>query len=250
MNYSGAMKIAVFGAQGRMGAQICAAVEASPDLELVARIDQGVPRDEALAADVVIDFTHPDAVMDNLQWCIQHNLHAVVGTTGFSADRLAQVEAWLENSESHVLIAANFSIAAVLMMHFAEIAAPFFESVEIVELHHPLKADSPSGTAATTASKIAAARAKAGTPAAPDATTIAMSGARGAEVDGVPVHSVRLRGLFAHQEVLFGNSGEMLTIRDDSFDRSSYLAGILIAARQIPALPGLTLGIDGLLGIG
>ena len=250
MIYSGEMKIAVFGANGRMGTQICEAVAASRDLELVARIDQNHPRDEALQADVIIDFTHPEAVMDNLEWCIRNNLHVVVGTTGFTDERLTQVRSWLESSSSHVIIAANFSIAAVLMMHFAEIAAPFFESVEIVELHHPRKADAPSGTAATTAKRVAGARTAAGCEAMPDATEISLPGARGAEVEGVHIHSVRLQGLFAHQEVIFGNPGEMLTIRDDSFDRASYLPGILTAARRIREVPGLTIGIEALLGIG
>lgn len=249
MIYSGAMKIAVFGANGRMGSQICAAIEASSDLELVAKVDQDESRDSALRADVVIDFTHPDVVMDNLEWCIKNDLNVVVGTTGFTDERLAQVEAWLKNSDSHVLIAANFSIAAVLMMHFAEFAAPFFESVEIVELHHPRKVDAPSGTAATTAKKIAAARARVGCEPMPDATEMSLPGARGADVGGVHVHSVRLQGLFAHQEVILGNPGEMLTIRDDSFDRGSYLPGILTAARKVSELPGLTIGIEGLLGI-
>ena len=244
------IKAAVFGARGRMGAEICKAVKAAPGMELVGAIDAGEDRAPAADADVVIDFTHPDAVMDNLQWCIDVGVNAVVGTTGFTDERYAQVREWVdENPGVNVLIASNFSIAAVLMMHFAAKAAPFFESVEIIELHHPRKVDAPSGTAQTTARKIAEARAAAGCAPSPDATEKQLDGARGAVVDDVHVHAVRLQGLFAHQEVILGNPGEMLTIRDDSFDRISYMPGILTAVRKVGDLPGLTIGIDALLGV-
>lgn len=245
------IKVAVFGAKGRMGQEICAAVAQATDLELVAAVDAGDDRSAALRADVVIDFTHPDVVMDNIAWCIDHGCNMVVGTSGFTAGRYDEVRSRLQAHPGvGVLIAANFSIAAVLMMHFAAKAAPFFESVEIIELHHPHKADAPSGTAVTTAHEIAAARTAAGCPPMPDATTHDPAGARGALVDGVHVHAVRLQGLFAHQEVVLGNPGEMLTIRDDSFHRSSYLPGVLTAARSVGQHPGLTIGIDDLLGIG
>ncbi|MGI5951924.1 MAG: 4-hydroxy-tetrahydrodipicolinate reductase [Brooklawnia sp.] len=244
------IKVAVFGSKGRMGLEICAAVRQAPDMELVAAVDDGEDRSAVERADVVIDFTHPDAVMDNIKWCIDRGIHTVVGTTGFSKAKYDEVRGWLRAAGSvNSIIASNFSIAAVLMMHFAAQAAPFFESVEVVELHHPRKVDAPSGTAATTAQKIAAARSAAGCEPMPDATMKEMDGARGAVVDGVHVHSVRLQGLFAHQEVVFGNPGEMLTIRDDSFQRTSYMPGILTAVRQVGSRPGLTVGIDDLLGI-
>ena len=198
-----------------------------------------------------MDFTHPDAVLDNLAWCIEHGLHAVVGTTGFTDERLDDVRGLLANRpEVGVLVAANFSIGAVLMMHFAAQAAAFYESAEIIELHHPNKADAPSGTAAATARRIAAARTAAGLPAPPDATVQALPGARGAEVDGIRVHGVRLRGLVAHQEVLFGAEGETLTIRHDSLDRISFMPGVIAGIRAVGSRPGLTLGIESVLGIG
>lgn len=198
--------------------------------------------------DVVIDFTHPDVVMDNLKFLIDNGIHAVVGTTGFTWDRIEQVEAWLKDKpESAVLIAPNFAIGAVLSMHFAQQAARYFESVEIIELHHPHKADAPSGTAARTAKLIAEARK--GMAPNPDATSTGLGGARGADVDGVPVHSVRLAGLIAHQEVLFGTQGETLTIRHDSLDRSSFVPGVLLAVRKIGERPGLTIGIEPLLDL-
>lgn len=244
------MRVAVFGAKGRMGAEVCRAVEAADDLELVAALDAGDDRSSAEAAQVVVDFTVPDAVMDNLAWCIQHGVHAVVGTTGFTDDRLQMLRAQLaDRPGTGVLIAANFSVGAVLMMHFAEQAARFFESAEIIELHHPNKVDAPSGTATVTAQRIAAARTSAGLGPVPDATSSGLPGARGAEVDGIHVHGVRLRGLIAHQEVLFGAAGETLTIRHDSLDRVGFMPGVLAAVRAVPGLPGLTLGIEGLLGL-
>jgi len=243
-------RVAVFGARGNMGAQVCRAVEEAPDLELVAGLDAGDDRAPAEAAEVAVDFTHPDAVLDNLDWCLGHGVHAVVGTTGFDEARLASLrERLAAHPQLGVVVAANFSIGAVLMMRFAEQAAAFYESVEVVELHHPGKADAPSGTAAATARRVAAARTAAGLPPAPDATVHALPGARGAEVEGVPVHSVRLRGLVAHQEVLLGSEGETLTLRHDSLDRVSFMPGVLAAVRAVAGRPGLTVGIESVLGL-
>jgi 4-hydroxy-tetrahydrodipicolinate reductase len=246
------LRVAVLGANGRMGSEVARAVSEAADLDLVAAID--LPDSvEALASvtpDVVVEFTHPDAVMGNLQWLIGQGIHTVVGTTGFDDQRYDQVRQWLAASPSTgSIIAPNFGIGAVLMMAFAAKAAPYFESVEIIELHHPDKADAPSGTATQTARGIAAARAAAGTPSAPDATVAEVPGARGAAIDGVPVHSVRLRGLIAHQEVVLGSPGETLTLRHDSLDRASFMPGVLLAVRAVNARPGLTVGIDDLLGL-
>ncbi|MGO4958069.1 4-hydroxy-tetrahydrodipicolinate reductase [Luteococcus sp. Sow4_B9] len=243
-------RVAVFGANGRMGGEVCRAVQMAPGLELVAAVDVGDPHVEAERADVVVDFTHPDSVMENLKWCIDHGKHAVVGTTGFTDERLETLRGWLgEKPEVGVIIASNFSIGAVLMMHFAKQAAKYYPSVEIIELHHPQKADAPSGTAGTTAGMIAEARAAAGLDEVPDDTTIDPDGARGAVVDGVHVHSVRLQGLIAHQEVLFGQDGETLTIRHDSMNRASYMPGVVTAVAAVADHPGLTLGIESILGL-
>ncbi len=244
------MLVAVIGAKGRMGAEVCRAVEAADDLTLVAAIDEGDDREPLLGADVVVEFTHPGVVMDNLEWCIGHGLSVVTGTSGFTAERLDIVRARLVGTDVGVLVAANFSVGAVLMMHFAEQAARFYESVEIVELHHPNKIDAPSGTARATATRVASARAAAGLGPVPDATVQSLPGARGANVDGIRVHGVRLRGLVAHQEVLLGSEGETLTIRHDSYDRASFMPGVLAAVRAVPGLRGLTFGIESLLGIG
>lgn len=242
-------KVAVFGASGKMGAEVCRAVERAGH-ELVARIDVGDDQAAAQAADVAVDFTHPDAVMDNLKFCIDHGIHAVVGTTGFSDDRLATLREWLDASpETGVLIAENFSIGAVLMMAMAKQAAPYYESVEVIELHHPGKADAPSGTASVTARGIAQARSEAGLGPVPDATAHEVDGARGADIDGIPVHSVRLRGLVAHQEVLFGAEGETLTVRHDSLDRVSFMPGVIASVEWLPTHPGLTQGIEPVLGL-
>jgi 4-hydroxy-tetrahydrodipicolinate reductase len=227
-------------------------VDAAADLELVASIDLGDPISAATEAGVrvLVDFTHPDAVMDNLRYAVEHEMHAVVGTTGFTDDKLATVAQWLAGKPGlGVLVAPNFGIGAVLAMKFAQLAAPYFESAEVIELHHPQKVDAPSGTATTTARLIAAARGRAGMSAAPDATTTEVPGARGAEVDGVRVHSVRATGLVAHQEVLFGTEGETLTIRHDSLNRSSFMPGVLLAVREVGNRPGLTVGLDSLLGL-
>ncbi|WP_179468827.1 4-hydroxy-tetrahydrodipicolinate reductase [Mycolicibacterium vinylchloridicum] len=244
------MRVAVLGARGKVGTTMCEAVRAADDLTLSAEVDAG----DALSlltdsdTEVVIDFTHPDVVMDNLKFLIDKGIHAVVGTTGFTDERLDTVRSWLAaKPESAVLIAPNFAIGAVLSMHFAQKAAPYFESVEVIELHHPHKADAPSGTATRTAKLIAEARKD--LPPNPDATSTGLEGARGADVDGIPVHSIRLTGLVAHQEVLFGTLGETLTIRHDSLDRTSFVPGVLLAVRQVATRPGLTIGIEPLLDL-
>jgi 4-hydroxy-tetrahydrodipicolinate reductase len=241
------IKVGVLGARGRMGSEVVKAVNDAADCELVAALDQGDSLEALVTngAQVVVDFTTPDVVMANLEFLAKHNIHAVVGTTGFSDDRIAQLKTWLAaNPEAGILIAPNFAIGAVLMMEFAEKAAKFFESAEIIELHHPNKVDAPSGTAARTASLISDARKKANLPAMPDATSTSLDGARGATVGDVPVHSVRLRGLIAHQEVLFGGLGETLTIRHDSLDRAGFMPGVLLGVRQISSHPGLTVGLE------
>lgn len=244
------MEIAVFGANGRMGAEVCRAVGRAEGLDLITGLDYGDSKEDAGQAQVIVDFTHPESVMDNLKWAIENGIHAVVGTTGFTEDRLDQVREWLAaNPEVGVVIAANFSIGAILMMDFAKRAARFFDSVEIIELHHPTKADAPSGTATSTARQIAAARQAAGLGPVPDATEQEVPGARGADIDGIRVHSVRVKGLIAHQEVLFGTEGETLTLRHDSLDRASFMPGVIEAVRAVPNRPGLTIGIEGILGL-
>ena len=240
------IKVGVLGARGRMGSEVVKAVEAAADCQLVAALDQGDSLDVLVVngAQVVVDFTTPDVVMGNLEFLIKNNIHAVVGTTGFNDEKLTQLTSLLSASKSGVMIAPNFAIGAILMMDFAERAAKYFESVEIVELHHPNKDDAPSGTAARTAKLVAAARKAAGLSDAPDATIDSLDGARGADVDGVPVHSVRLRGLVAHQEVLFGGLGETLSIRHDSIDRAGFMPGVILGVREIAKHPGLTVGLD------
>ncbi|MGV9276517.1 4-hydroxy-tetrahydrodipicolinate reductase [Streptomyces griseosporeus] len=241
------LRVAVLGARGRIGSEAVRAVEAAEDMELVAALGRG-DKLETLAetgAQVVVELTTPDSVLANLEYCVGHGIHAVVGTTGWTEERLGRLKGWLAASpETGVLIAPNFSIGAVLTMKFAQLAAPYFESVEVVELHHPNKVDAPSGTATRTAQLIAAARREAGTAPAPDATQTALDGARGADVDGIPVHAVRLRGLLAHQEVLLGGEGETLTIRHDSLHHSSFMPGILLGARRVVSTPGLTFGLE------
>ncbi|MCY7373451.1 MAG: 4-hydroxy-tetrahydrodipicolinate reductase [Spirochaetaceae bacterium] len=244
------IRVGVLGASGRMGGDASRAVEAADDLDLVAGLGSGDPL-EALVdqrVEVAVDLTRPDAVMDNLRFCVEHGIHAVVGTSGFDDERLDSVRRWLRDAPSvGVVVAPNFAVGAVLMMRFAAQAARFFESAEIVEMHHPDKEDAPSGTARRTAQMIAAARREAGLGPMPDATTAALDGARGASVDGVPVHSVRARGLLAHQEVLLGTTGETLTLRHDSFDRVSFMPGVLLAVRGVASRPGLTVGLEHLL---
>ncbi|WP_030784346.1 4-hydroxy-tetrahydrodipicolinate reductase [Streptomyces sp. NRRL S-920] len=247
------LRVAVIGAKGRIGSEAVKAVEAADDMELVAALGRG-DKLETLAesgAQVAVELTHPDSVMANLDYCVGHGIHAVVGTTGWTDERLARLRTSLEASpKTGVLIAPNFSIGAVLTMRFAQLAAPYFESVEVVELHHPNKADAPSGTATRTAQLIAEARREAGSAPQPDATTTALDGARGADVDGVPVHSVRLRGLLAHQEVLLGGEGETLAVRHDSLHHSSFMPGILLGARRVVSTPGLTFGLEHFLDLG
>jgi 4-hydroxy-tetrahydrodipicolinate reductase len=245
------ISVGVLGAKGRMGSEVCRAVAAAAGLTLAAAVDVGDSLQPLEDCDVVVDFTSPSSVMDNLIWCIDNGLHCVVGTSGFDEARLAKVAGWLTGGlPARVLIAPNFSVGAVLMLHFAAQAARFFESAEVVELHHPGKADAPSGTALRTASLIGAGRAAAGLGPPPDATVTELPGARGAVVGDVHVHAVRLAGLVAHQEVLLGGHGEILTIRHDSLDRASFMPGVLLAVRAVASLPaGLTVGIESLLGL-
>ncbi len=241
------MKVGVLGARGKVGSEVCRALEAADEFELVAAIDAGDRVEDLVSsgAEAVVDFTHPDVVMGNLELCVAHGIHAVVGTTGFDAGRLETLQGWLADAPATgVLIAPNFSIGAILMMRFAAQAAPFYESVEVVELHHPDKADAPSGTARRTAELIAEARRNAGVGPVPDATTTSLDGARGADVDGIRVHGLRIRGLVAHQEVLLGGVGETLTIRHDSLDRASFVPGVLTGLRAIAHHPGLTVGLE------
>jgi 4-hydroxy-tetrahydrodipicolinate reductase len=241
------INVAVLGARGRMGSEVVKAVEAAEGLALVAALDldDSLEQLKGSAAHVVVDFTTPDSVMANLEFLIDNGINVVVGTTGFDDAKLATVKGWLaQNPSVGVLIAPNFAIGAVLMMEFAAKAARYFESAEIIELHHPAKVDAPSGTAARTAELMSAARKEAGLGAMPDATTTALDGARGALVGGIPVHSVRARGLVAHQEVLFGGLGETLTIRHDSIDRAGFMPGVILGVRKIVNTPGLTHGLD------
>ena len=247
------LRVGVLGAGGRMGSEACRAVEAAEDLELVARLGSGDPLDRLVesGAQVAVDLTRPGAVMDNLQFCVEHGIHAVVGTSGFDEERLQTVRGWVAGRTGlGVVVAPNFAIGAVLLMRFAAQAAPWFESVEVVELHHPDKADAPSGTARRTAALVAEARRAAGSAPMPDATTESLDGSRGAVVEGVPVHAVRLRGLVASQEVLLGGPGETLTLRHDSLDRAGFMPGVLLAVREVSSRPGLTVGLDDLLGLG
>jgi 4-hydroxy-tetrahydrodipicolinate reductase len=233
-----------------MGLEVCKAVDAADDLELVAMIDQGdwLFNASDAGAQVLVDFTTPDVVMDNLHWAVDQGINMVVGTTGFTDQRLDRLRHWLSHKpEVGVIVAPNFGIGAVLMMQFAARAARYFESVEIIEKHHPRKLDAPSGTATHTARLIAAARAEANRGPMPDATKEEQTGARGTDVDGVRVHAVRAAGLVAHQEVLFGTEGETLTIRHDSLDRASFMPGVMLAVRSVLSRPGLTVGIDSLL---
>jgi 4-hydroxy-tetrahydrodipicolinate reductase len=235
-----------------VGTEVCKAVDAADDMELVAMVDAGdwMFNVADAGAEVVVDFTHPDVVMDNVRFCVDQGIHAVVGTTGFTETRLAQVREWLAPKPGlGVLIAPNFAIGAILCMRFAAMAARFYDSVEIIELHHPRKVDAPSGTAARTAALVAAARVQAGLAPPTDATSSAVPGARGADVDGIRVHSVRLAGLVAHQEVLLGTAGETLTIRHDALDRSSFMPGVLLGVRSVLYHPGLTVGLEPLLDL-
>jgi 4-hydroxy-tetrahydrodipicolinate reductase len=242
------IKVAVIGAKGRMGQAVCAAVDAAPDLELGPRVDVGDDVEAVADADVAVVFSTPDVAVDHVLACVRLGVHAVVGTTGWTPERLDRVRDELAGAGAvGVLVAPNFALGAVLLMRFAALAAPHYESVEIVELHHPDKVDAPSGTARHTAELVAAARREAGSGPIPDATSTSLEGARGADVDGVRVHSVRLRGLVAHEEVLLGAPGEQLTLRHDSFDRASFMPGVLLGVRRIADRPGLTVGLEHLL---
>jgi 4-hydroxy-tetrahydrodipicolinate reductase len=246
------IRVGVIGARGRMGQQVCQAVDAAEDLDLVAMVDAGdwLFSIADAGAQVLVDFTHPDVVMDNVRFAVDQGIHAVVGTTGVTAQRLDTIRAWLADTpELGVLVAPNFGIGAVLSMRFAQLAARYYDSAEVIELHHPGKADAPSGTAVRTAELIAQARAGAGMAAVPDATTQTLDGARGADVDGVRVHSLRIAGMVAHQEIVFGTEGETLTIRHDSLNRSSFMPGVLLGVRNVASRPGLTVGLEELLGL-
>ena len=268
------MRVAVMGAGGRMGTTVCRAVAGDPELELVAAVDphhtgidlaqmvgvQGTGLQvagaiDALAdarAEVAVDFTEASAAIENLRWCAGHAVHAVVGTTGLSDDDMVEVAKLFENSEANCVVAPNFAIGAVLMMRLAELAAPWFETAEVIELHHDQKVDAPSGTAMLTAQRMGEARQRRGSGAwAPDPTrSHVVEGARGgAGPGGVRVHSVRLRGLVAHQEVLLGTTGQTLTIRHDSIDRTSFMPGVLVAIKAVASRPGLTVGLDTLLDL-
>lgn len=247
------LAVAVLGANGRMGAEAVKAVEAATDMKLVAALGRGDSLDELVnaGARVVVDLTVPESTEANVRFAVEHGMHAVVGTTGWDAARLGELAELLgRNPGVGVLIAPNFALGSVLASAFAAKASKYFESVEVIELHHPDKVDAPSGTAVRTAQLIAAERAAAGVGASPDATTTELAGARGCEVDGIRVHSVRLRGLVAHQEVLLGGPGEQLTLRHDSFDRASFMPGVLLGVRNVTSKPGLTVGLDGYLDLG
>lgn len=246
MSQGSAIRVGVLGAQGRMGSEVCRAVGAASDMDVVATVDAGDSLQALVDAgvDVVVDFTNPDAVMDNLRFCVSHGIHAVVGTSGFSEERLAEVEGLLAGTSVGVLVAPNFAIGAVLSMRFAELAAKYYDSAEVIELHHPRKVDAPSGTAAHTARLISEARAAAGMEAMPDATTSEAPGARGTLVGGVRVHSLRIAGMIAHQEVVLGTEGETLTLRHDSLDRTSFMPGVLLGVRSVSSHPGLSVGLD------
>ena len=247
------LSVAVFGAAGRMGRQVCDAVEGAEGLEVVARIDAGDDPKLALeaGAEVAVDFTTPDAALGNIEFCVANGIHVVVGTSGFTPEKVARAQEVLAADEkgTGILIAPNFSLGAVLMMKFAAQASAFFESVEIIELHHPNKLDAPSGTALRTAQLIAEARSSAGLPASPDATAEDADHHRGGKVEDVTIHSVRLRGLIAHQEVLLGGVGETLTIRHDSLDRASFMPGVLLGVREVAKHPGLTVGLEHFLSL-
>jgi 4-hydroxy-tetrahydrodipicolinate reductase len=241
------IKVAVLGAKGRMGSEAVKAISAAEDLEIVAQLDVGDSLDNLIksGAQTVVDFTHPDSVMGNLEFAIKNGINVVVGTTGFDTKKLNEIKSWLQaQPKVGALIAPNFGLGAVLMMQFAAQASKYFESVEIIELHHPAKADAPSGTASRTAELITEARKSVNKEAMPDATSSALAGARGAKVGDVPVHSVRLRGLVAHQEVILGELGETLTIRHDSIDRTGFMPGVLLGVRKVGQNPGLTFGLE------
>lgn len=244
---SSRIRVGVLGARGRMGAEVVKAVTNSSDLELVAQLDLGDSLDQLVSnkAEVVVDFTTPDSVMKNLEFLLKNEIHAVVGTTGFDQARIDSLTKVLaQHPKVGVLIAPNFAIGAVLMMEFAAKAARYFESAEIVEMHHPAKVDAPSGTSARTAELMTEARKESAMKPMPDATKQSLDGARGSKVGDIPIHSIRAQGLVAHQEVLFGGVGETLTIRHDSLDRAGFMPGVLLGIRSVVKNPGLTHGLD------
>ncbi|GAA4854259.1 4-hydroxy-tetrahydrodipicolinate reductase [Actinomycetospora corticicola] len=246
------IRVGVLGSRGRMGSEVCRVVGEADDLELVATVDEGDDIASLSDADaqVVVDFTHPSSVADNVRFLVEHGIHGVVGTSGMTTEVLDDLRTRLDGAAGlGVMVVPNFGIGAVLMMRFAAQAARFYDSVEIVELHHPNKADAPSGTATRTAQLIGEARSAAGLGPGPDATTHDPDHARGATVDGVHVHAVRMAGLVAHQEVLLGSAGETLTIRHDSFDRASFMPGVLLAVRSVVSRPGLTIGLESVLDL-
>ncbi|UUI67455.1 4-hydroxy-tetrahydrodipicolinate reductase [Aeromicrobium duanguangcaii] len=245
-------RVAVLGAKGRMGSTSAEAIEAADGLELVARIDVGddLSTAEEAGAEAALVFTTPDVAFDQARWCLERGIHVVIGTSGFGDDKVAQLrEIVAAHDGVGAIVVPNFSIGAVLMMRFAAVAAPFFESVEVIEMHHPDKVDAPSGTAVRTAEVIAEARREAGSAELPDATTTDPDGARGAKVSGIPVHAVRARGFIASQEVVLGDPGEIFSIRHDSSSRESFMPGVVAALRWIPAHPGVTVGLDEVLGL-
>ena len=245
-------RVAVLGAKGRMGSESVRALNDADGIEVVAQVDVDDPLDLLVesGAEVALDFTQPAAALDNVTWCVEHGVNVVVGTSGFDDAKIDRVRELLGDAPTvGVLIVPNFSIGAVLMMRFAATAAPYFESIEVIELHHPNKIDAPSGTATRTAEMMAAARAAAGSPPLPDATTTDPDGARGAKVAGIPVHAVRARGFTASQEVLFGGAGETFSIRHDSIDRASFMPGVVAAVRAVSDRPGVTVGLDTVLGL-
>ncbi len=244
------IKVGVIGSAGKMGSLACETIGAAAGLELVAQVDEGDDLGALASADVAVDYTHPGVVMDHVAWCIEHGVHVVAGTSGFTEERLATIEQALGSDPAvGVLVVPNFSVGAVLMMRYAAEAARFFESVEIVELHHPTKRDAPSGTAIRTAQLIAAARNEVDRDAMPDATVEDPVGARGGIVEGIPVHSVRARGLVAHQEVIMGNLGETLTIRHDMPDRTAAMTALVPAVEAVVEMRGLVVGLEAVLGL-
>ena len=241
------MKVAVLGAKGRMGAETVAAIESASDLTLSSALDLGDSLDQLVktGTEIIVDFTHPDSVMKNLEFAIKNGIHVVVGTTGFDDKKLSELKNLLtKNPKVGALIAPNFGLGAVLMMQFSQKAAQYFESVEIIELHHANKVDAPSGTAIRTAELITDARKQSKKGAMPDASKTIIPGARGAKVGDVPIHSVRSHGYVAHQEVIFGDAGETLSIRHDSINRAGFMPGVLIGVRNVAKHPGLTVGLE------
>ena len=241
------MKVAVLGAKGRMGAEAVSAISASSDLTLSASLDLGDSLEELIKSntEIVVDFTNPDSVMKNLEFAVSNGIHVVVGTTGFDDKKLAQLKDLLnKNPKVGALIAPNFGLGAVLMMQFSQTAAKYFESVEIIELHHANKVDAPSGTAIRTAEMITDSRKLTKKSPMPDSTKSALPGSRGSKVGDVPIHSVRSHGYVAHQEVIFGDMGETLTIRHDSINRAGFMPGLLIGIRNVKKYPGLTIGLE------